>query len=202
MIIKIVTILISLIFSAQKLPVENIDLNYIERNDYVKQYCIEQESEKDWYSFIDANKVSTTYGYYGFKNTSNDNVIIPAQYDIIYKKCFDSNSEFYIAAIPNKGWCYIDKSGKFIIQSYTFDAGPDIFMEGLSRYKENEKVGFINKDLEIVIPAQFTDAYSFKNGFAKVCNDCKRDLSIEHSKLEGGKWGVVDKNGIITWDKE
>ncbi|MFC1615627.1 WG repeat-containing protein [Patescibacteria group bacterium] len=201
---KIITIILSLMLSSSSIPAKNIDLQYSEYNEYVRQYCLEQEGDNIWYSYIDTDKNSKTYGDYGFKDTTTNEVMVPTQYTIIYKKCFDSNkSETYVAVRSSGGgWIYINQNGEDIVQAYNFDAGPDFFKEGLSRYVENGKVGFINENLEIVIPAQFDNAYPFENGFAKVCNGCQRDPMVEHSKLEGGIWGVVDKKGNVTWDKE
>ncbi len=75
----------------------------------------------------------------------------------------------------------------------------DYFKEGLARCIDNEKVGFINEDLEIAIPAQFDWASYFENGEAKVCNGCESVSDGEHSQMENGTWGNLDKNGAVTW---
>src|SRR5690606_38550055 len=66
------------------------------------------------------------------------------------------------ALIQDKqGWVYVDKSGRSILRPYFFDNGPDYFEEGLARFVENGKVGFHDKALNIVIPAQYDFAYPF-----------------------------------------
>lgn len=52
----------------------------------------------------------------------------------------------------------------------------------------NAQYGFINKDFEEVIPAKYTNAYSFHEGFASV------------QKVKDGKYGVIDKNGKLVID--
>ncbi len=64
------------------------------------------------------------------------------------------------------------------------------------------KYGFMNDKLEIVIKPQFDFVYPFSDGKAQFCNGCKKESDgEEHSRMVGGKWGYVDKNGKITVKK-
>jgi hypothetical protein len=203
-------IILNLAFTAcAQVPEEyagEIDSNYTEYNNYSKQYCIDQKIDNIWYSYIDDRIESETYGDYGWKNTSNDEIMVPAQYMMIFYKCHDSAKSIGFAGAKEgtKGIWYWTPDGEKILQAYIFDNGPDYFEEGLSRYIENEKIGFINENLEIVIPAQFDGAWPFENGTAKVCNGCEKvyiDEFKEYYTYEGGTWGKVDKNGTVTWDE-
>lgn len=119
-----------------------------------------------------------------------------------YEHVFYQGHNYKIVFIRNKGIVYVDMEGNIIHQAYNFDNGPDYFTEGLARYVENGKVGFINEKLEIVIPAQFDFASYFEEGIAKICNGCRKVYHGEHSQMEGGLWGILDKNGGVTWNKE
>lgn len=94
------------------------------------------------------------------------------------------------------GIYYLNKQGK-LVRSHIFDNGADYFKEGLSRIIENNKFGFINKNLETVIPAKYDFAYPFDNGISEVCIGCKAVKVGEHTEMQGGKWGAIDKTGKI-----
>lgn len=57
-----------------------------------------------------------------------------------------------------------------------------LFKEGFSRVKRNGKYGFVNENLEEIIPCKYDFAYSFSEGMAAV--------------QKGQKWGYIDKNGV------
>jgi len=98
-----------------------------------------------------------------------------------------------------QGTFYISKIGKSI-KMYFYDMGADYFVEGLARYISNEKIGFVNPKLDIVIPAKYDYATSFKNGLALVSNGCHQErdkYDSEHSHIVGGLWGAIDKNGKV-----
>lgn len=119
-----------------------------------------------------------------------------------YPHVFYETDSYLAVVLENNEIAYVDRAGAVILYPFVFDNGPDAFSEGLSRYTENGKVGFINEKLEIVIPAQFDWASPFKNGTADVCKGCQQvypDETKEHSRMEGGDWGTVDKNGTVKW---
>lgn len=65
---------------------------------------------------------------------------------------------------------HVSKTGKYV-RAFVFDNGPDYFSdaEGLARYvDDNGRIGFVDAELNIVIPAQFTCAFPFRNGKARV----------------------------------
>jgi hypothetical protein len=116
------------------------------------------------------------------------------EYAVVALKAIE-NSDYY-------NYAYIDWDGNVIRRAYPFDNGPDYFKEGLARYLKDEKIGFMNEDLEVVIPAQFDGAHFFEDGFARVCSGCKKVQNGEYFSLKGGCWGRVDKEGKIIWDHE
>jgi len=95
-----------------------------------------------------------------------------------------------------KQFYYIHKSGKKIL-TMTFDNAPDEFQDGLARTKVNGKVGFFNKNLEMVLPPIYDFAFPFYNGKAEICTGCKEKSNGEESMLDGGTWKKIDRNGLI-----
>ena len=94
-------------------------------------------------------------GRYGFKNQSGKVVIKPAYY------IAQEFSEFGIAAVVDEsGWVYINDEGENLLRPYVVDNGPDYFQENLARFVENDKVGFMNRSGDIVIPAKYFHAKS------------------------------------------
>jgi len=81
------------------------------------------------------------------------------------------------------------------VQAYFFDKGPDYFEEGLARFIENGKIGYMDENLNKIIPAQFDGAGPFNKGKAKVCIGCTKVTDGEYSKMEGGNWGEIDQKG-------
>jgi len=98
------------------------------------------------------------------------------------------------------GFFNVTREGK-ALKMYIFDNGTDYYSEGLARYIANNKIGFTDTNLNIIIPAKYDYALSFKNGFAIVSNGCHKERSFpqdEHSSVVGGLWGAIDKNGTLV----
>ena len=51
---------------------------------------------------------------------------------------------------------------KVVVQTHNFDNGPDDFKEGLARTIRYGKYGFINDDLDVVIPPEYDFAFPFE----------------------------------------
>lgn len=89
---------------------------------------------------------------------------------------------------------YVHKSGA-TAQTHYIDNGPDYFSHGLARYINKGKYGFIDKELNITIPATYDYAAPFENGLAVVCNQCIQSKRGGHTEMTGGLWGYIDKSG-------
>lgn len=77
-----------------------------------------------------------------------------------------------------------------------FDNGPDYFRSGVARFvAANGKTGYINEQLQTVIPAVHDFASPFDEGFAYFCDGCKSESDGEMQKIVGGRWGTMAKNG-------
>jgi hypothetical protein len=82
---------------------------------------------------------------------------------------WDENGLGY-AVCGGKDLYFVAKTGRFI-QAFNYDNGPDYFSkkEGLARYiGENGLIGFIDKNLNIVLPARYSTAFPFEDGLARV----------------------------------
>jgi len=97
---------------------------------------------------------------------------------------------------------YVSKEGK-TQRMYFFDMGADYFEDGLARYLNSEnKMGFVNTKLEVVIPAKYDYATFFQDGVAIVSIGSHSEKvsdheEEEHSHMVGGVWGAIDKKGKV-----
>ena len=85
----------------------------------------------------------------------------------------------------------------------SMDNGPDYFEDGLARSRVGGKIGYIDRKLNLVIPATYDGAYPFKDGVAVVCTACTIDYDRtvaegERSWYEGGQWGRIDRRGRVV----
>lgn len=147
-----------------------------------------------------ANKNSVAYeddGLYGFKNKSGKIVIKP-QYEMAYD--FTNKS---VAFVVSKGkWKCINSKAEELLTPFLFDNGPDYYSEKLARFVENGKMGFFDEACKKVIPADFDFVLPFENGFAQVCNGCSLKWEEEHSRIVGGKYGLINKKGKVILPTE
>jgi len=81
------------------------------------------------------------------------------------------------------GWYYARRDGR-LVPVMTMDNGADPFSEGLARSPVGGKIGFINRNLALVIPARYDGALPFGDAGAEVCIGCKRVSHGEHSEFE------------------
>lgn len=80
----------------------------------------------------------------------------------------------------DKAYTY-DLLGKMIAPSSQFDWFGGYYQEGLAAFRKNDKIGFVDEKLNIIIPAQYDEVLAYCNGMAAVKKD--------------GKWGFIDKSG-------
>lgn len=137
-------------------------------------------------AFSDANDK------WGYRDSSGKVVIAPQ-----YSAAMEFSKQGIAAVVDEDGWLYIDKTGNPIVRPFVFDNGPDYFEDGLSRYVDNGKMGFINTSGKIVIPAAYDFARPFSEKRAAVCNGCRQEPEGEHKITVGGKWGFIDQKGNV-----
>ena len=107
-------------------------------------------------------------------------------------------------------WFYV-RRGVIPMPVESMDNGPDYFEDGLARSRVGGKIGYIDRKLNLVIPATYDGAYPFKDGVAVVCTACTivSDGIVadgERSWYEGGQWGRIDRRGRVVspfrqWEK-
>lgn len=113
-----------------------------------------------------------------------------------YLKKLDFKGKELIALPIGKAFYYIHKSGKKML-TLTYNNNADEFSDGLARTKVNGKIGFFNKNLEIVLKPVYDFAFPFHKGIAEICTGCKEKKEGENSMLDGGTWKKIDRNGLI-----
>jgi len=99
-----------------------------------------------------------------------------------------------LASVYVGGWYYVRRDGR-LAPVMAMDNGADPFADGLARSPVDSKIGFINRNLALVIPARYDGALPFEEGWAAVCVDCKLASDGEHSWYVGVRWGCIDRYG-------
>lgn len=91
-------------------------------------------------------------------------------------------SEGLMVASSDSQWCYFDRAGKCVIDLRAKDlAAAWPFHEGMAKFKQGDKYGFLDREGHVAIPAKHDDAWFFSEGMVAV-------------KL-GERWGFLDKTG-------
>jgi hypothetical protein len=93
-----------------------------------------------------------------------------------------------------KGFFYVGRDGR-MVPVIAYDNGPDEFVEERARTPVDAKIGYIDRTLRLVIPARYDWGFPFEHGRAVVCSGCAQKPVGEHRVVEGGLWGVVDREG-------
>ncbi|RXQ88493.1 WG repeat-containing protein [Ancylomarina salipaludis] len=128
----------------------------------------------------------------GYVNIAGDTIIPIGKYHYCYT---DTLRNYAIVLRKQGGLIAIDKNDQELFEIFWFDNGPDPISEGLFRIKKNGKIGYANKYGEIIIVPQFDCAFPFKNGKAKVSNDCRIIPEDEHKRWESENWFYIDQTG-------
>ena len=96
------------------------------------------------------------------------------------------------------GWTYYINNTATNVHPYQFDNGPDYFTEGLARFESDGKMGFFDTKGTVVIPATYDFASAFCSGIANVCIGCTQVHDGDHTSMNGGLWGHIDRKGKIV----
>ena len=111
-------------------------------------------------------------------------------------KSLDFKDKELISISSNNKFYYVNKEGKMMF-TLTYDNKADEFSDGLARTKVHGKIGFFNRNLEIVLKPVYDFAFPFHNGKAEICTGCKEKKDGEQSMLEGGTWKKIDRDGLV-----
>ncbi len=93
-----------------------------------------------------------------------------------------------------KGFYYVGRDGH-MVPVVAYDNGPDAFVEGRARTQVDGKIGYVDRNLRVVIPPRYDWGFPFERGKAVVCSGWAPKSDGEHRLVEGGMWGAVDRNG-------
>lgn len=128
----------------------------------------------------------------GYVNSKGDTVIAVGKYHY----CYTDTLKYYAIVLKKGGGCIaIDKKDNELFEVFWYDNGPDYVEEGLFRIKKNGEIGYANIKGQIVIKPQFSCAFPFKNGKAKVSKNCSIVSDGEYKKWVSNKWYYIDKTG-------
>lgn len=95
---------------------------------------------------------------------------------------YDYEDHMAMVKLDEKGFNFIDQSGKIAISLPDYDGVRD-FSDNLACVIKNDKAGYIDKTGKIVIPMIYTEGYKFYNGLALV-KDSKNRVGIINNKNE------------------
>lgn len=155
--------------------------------------CTHTQKTSDYLiAFEDSTKGE--HGLYGYK-TPDGKIVIEAQFPFVY-----TDTLYTTAMVGNESYTpiAIDRNGNFLLKPFIFDNGPDYLSEGLFRFEENGKMGFADKDCNIIIPAQFDFAGPFGQipEYGKILGDKDGEIIREEMGLAeyyiGGYMEPVD----------
>jgi hypothetical protein len=127
------------------------------------------------------------------RDASGGLVFAPATFEVLAARGEDP------APLTIAGTLYYLNAAGVAVPVLPFDNGADDFVEGLARTLQDGKVGFIDRELNVVVPPRWDFAFPFENGTAVVCDGCTlRPAGDGHREVVGGRWGVIDARGDIV----
>ena len=97
----------------------------------------------------------------------------------------------------NFKWYYLRQDGKAMSVILDENGKPDSFKEGLARTKIDGKIGFFDKNLDMILPPFYDYAFPFHHGISEICVGCKEIQSDGQSILDGGEWKRIDRTGLL-----
>jgi len=131
---------------------------------------------------------------FGFGYISIDgDTIIPAG---TYAWCYTDTFRTFAIVAENSGQLVaIDRQQNQLYEVFNYDNGPDYASDGLFRIFKNGKIGYAALDGRIVIEPQFSCAFPFNDGRAKVAYFCRDTLIGEHRTWQSTEWFYIDLSG-------
>lgn len=143
----------------------------------------------------------------GVKNQEGK-IIVPAQFRIfsnIENGEFVEGETIYFDGFKKdeekekNAWGYVyDKKGNFLYRPFLYDNGADYFSEGVRRFVKNGKVGFADRNGNMIIDAKHDFVSPFNYGYAAFCDGCDWEKTEdEHKAIVGGDWGMMNFKGEI-----
>ena len=128
----------------------------------------------------------------GYINLDGDTIIPLGKYKYCYS---DTISDFGIVMTKENKLIGIDLKERELFEVVSLNSTPDLPSEGLFRIKRKGKIGFANDEGAIVINPKFKCAQPFKDGKAKVCNNCSIKNNGEFNELKMKNAFYINKKG-------
>ncbi len=128
----------------------------------------------------------------GFVNTAGDTIVAMGKYPYSFS---DTIRDFGVVATESGQLRGIDGKGNELFEVFMYDNGPDYLADGLFRVIKNGKMGYANTNGKIIIEPRFACAYPFKEGFAKVSDNCTIEKDGEYSRWISEDWYWINKQG-------
>jgi hypothetical protein len=97
----------------------------------------------------------------------------------------------------NDKWYFVREDGKAMPVMVDSSGKPDKFKEGLARVKIDGKIGFFNRNLDMVIEPFYEFAFPFHHGVSDICVGCREISDGDVKMLDGGEWKRIDRSGLI-----
>lgn len=135
----------------------------------------------------------------GFVNSKGEIVIPADRFGHVYESRLDKIT-FVLFKEEPKGIYAINRKGEPLFEVFCIDNGPDYVKEGVFRIIKDGKIGFADMNGQVVIEPQFDFAWPFQECGYAVFNMGGKQVSDngthdKHWKMEGGKWGIINKEG-------
>ncbi len=131
-----------------------------------------------------------------FVNEKGDTIIPFGKYSESFQDTIYTFGSVYDTA--RSGFFAIDLSGSELFEVFAFENGPDYIEEGTFRIVKDDKIGYANEAGEIIIEPQYTCAFPFQDGKAKVALNCTETLEFEMTKWESDEWFFINQAGEIV----
>jgi len=130
---------------------------------------------------------------YGYRNQAGQTVIPLGKYSLCYTDTFRT---YAIVTMPNRGLVAIDRNEAVLYQVFPFDNGPDYPADGLFRMQQHNRIGYADSATgRIVIAPQFSCAWPFEHGTARVSRECTTVPDGEHFAWASNQWFHINKQG-------
>lgn len=118
------------------------------------------------------------------------------QVDQRHLAALDYDSDGLASMLIADEWHYVRADGT-TAAVISWDNGPDAFSGGFARSRIENKIAYINRSLQVVLPPIHDWGWPFQDGAALVCRGCRfeRAPGEEHTSVVGGVWGYIDASG-------
>lgn len=140
---------------------------------------------------------------YGFKNSAGQVMIAPrfAGAGVARKLEYIMSVVEQVPAMGQWSYYFLTRLGKKtgIDSLYFFDNAPDCESEGFIRFRDHQrdKVGLLNRNGDVVIPAEYNYLDRVQNGLLTGLTGALKKSDGEHYHWEGGERLLLDTSGNI-----